>query len=1042
MKLKHLVIQNAGAFNNITEIDFSKLGEIFLISGNTGSGKTTIFDAVTFALYGKLPGSRSSLELRRFRSDFARDEEDAFVILQFTINQDVYKIYRSLPQPYTKRDGTKGYKNSNAVLYIRQSPAPNGEFNFSNEEQWNILSDSMEDIKSKVEQLLGLNSDEFTRIVLLPQGEFADFLKLSSSDRKEALSKLFPIDLYTSIMETAKEKSSQYKIKIDSLENRIKDLRSEYNEKQSALLEESIRKDMLHLKRNKNTLNEQISNAAEHRQKNEILCKEIEARIENEKKMALLVDQKEEIEKISLKIMTAKQALSLQSEIKNVRQSQHILEDTEKRTRQIAGQLEDAQNRFIELQNKKTDAVKLEDDIKAFSFALKDITEAQEAAAEYSNNIAQRDAEKILLKNNTDTLAAMEKEIQECKQKEAALSDLTAKYNDSVNNTFKLETSLQEAKEVFNLCLMRDKLHNDIEQFHAVIIKLNSEIDSLEKNLATANITLSDFEHEKEHNLIINQASILAQKLEDGKPCPVCGSLEHPVKAVRIEHTVPLEDKIATQKKIIETAGRELQNKYSDLANQKGQLKAAEDRLALIETDITSHEAEKTKDSIQSKLDSAKKSTADLMQEIKMQEENTRKLEELEKKYKPLQEELYQLKNTLTLIEQDIERNIKLFEKKTELHKNTLKELSLSDKNFSITAFSNRITARLKELLQSCEQQVSAFKENFQKTEQLLTSLSAQKQELENTLSLRRSEAQENMQLLKKALSKTKFGTVDEARSAFMEESDVIALEEKVHTWNKEKDALSALISSSIEKYPQSLLEAGTAAEEYELAVKKYKNELAEIERDLEKKNAELTTLEHKKGQLTSYDKELLLLQAEGEKYIKLHLLLSSQNPKKIPFDAWVLGLYLEEITQHASKRLNRISDGRYTLLLKTEEGGGRDKIKGLDLEIFDSFTGKKRPCATLSGGETFMASISLALALTDVVQSKAGGVSLDSLFIDEGFGSLDDASLEKALSILDEIRGKRMVGLISHVGDLKSRISSQILVRKGQNGSSITIST
>ncbi len=169
-------------------------------------------------------------------------------------------------------------------------------------------------------------------------------------------------------------------------------------------------------------------------------------------------------------------------------------------------------------------------------------------------------------------------------------------------------------------------------------------------------------------------------------------------------------------------------------------------------------------------------------------------------------------------------------------------------------------------------------------------------------------------------------------------------------------------------------------------------------------------------------------------------MLLSSQNPKKIPLDAWVLGLYLEEITQFASSRLNRISDGRYTLLLKTEDDGGKDKIKGLDLEIFDSFTGKKRPCATLSGGETFMASISLALALTDVVQSKAGGVSLDSLFIDEGFGSLDDASLEKALSILDEIREKRMVGLISHVGDLKSRISSQILVTKGQNGSRISI--
>ena len=156
MKLINLSMQNVGAFHGITEIDFSSLGEIFLISGNTGSGKTTIFDAVTFALYGKLPGSRSSLELKRFRSDFARDDEESFVNLIFSINQDKYKVYRSLPQPYTKRDGTQGYKNSAASLHKQEGITSSGELNFTDTEEWTILSDSVDAVKDTIETLLGL----------------------------------------------------------------------------------------------------------------------------------------------------------------------------------------------------------------------------------------------------------------------------------------------------------------------------------------------------------------------------------------------------------------------------------------------------------------------------------------------------------------------------------------------------------------------------------------------------------------------------------------------------------------------------------------------------------------------------------------------------------------------------------------------------------------------------------------------------------------------------------------------------------------------
>jgi exonuclease SbcC len=164
---------------------------------------------------------------------------------------------------------------------------------------------------------------------------------------------------------------------------------------------------------------------------------------------------------------------------------------------------------------------------------------------------------------------------------------------------------------------------------------------------------------------------------------------------------------------------------------------------------------------------------------------------------------------------------------------------------------------------------------------------------------------------------------------------------------------------------------------------------------------------------------------------------LAGSNPKKRSFDAWLLGAYLSEVASFATKRLERMSEGRYRLLLDWEREGGRGQT-GLDLAVFDAYTGRTRPCATLSGGESFMASISLALGLADSIQSRSGGVRLDAVFIDEGFGSLDDASLDKALSILDEIRDHRMVGLISHVGEMKNRIPSRIEIVKTASGSRI----
>ena len=212
---------------------------------------------------------------------------------------------------------------------------------------------------------------------------------------------------------------------------------------------------------------------------------------------------------------------------------------------------------------------------------------------------------------------------------------------------------------------------------------------------------------------------------------------------------------------------------------------------------------------------------------------------------------------------------------------------------------------------------------------------------------------------------------------------------------------------------------------EIDLMSQKYKTALQESEK-IKSQLHNWNTLETERKKIQSVEKL----------YTQLYIHISDKNVKKTAITTWILGVYLDLVVSCANNRLRRISEGRYTLDFQKEKTG--NGAKGLDLEILDSYTGKRRSCSTLSGGETFLVSISLALALTDVVTSKRGGISLQSLFIDEGFGSLDPASLERALSILEEVREGRCVGVISHVSEMKNRIPSRLEVVKSSTGSNI----
>ena len=272
--------------------------------------------------------------------------------------------------------------------------------------------------------------------------------------------------------------------------------------------------------------------------------------------------------------------------------------------------------------------------------------------------------------------------------------------------------------------------------------------------------------------------------------------------------------------------------------------------------------------------------------------------------------------------------------------------------------------------------------------------------------------------------------------NAYLSQESIQELRDKINQWNNQCIILETQKSVIEKKLTGTHEETQTTLIQLEQLEQNLNNQINELDSTYKIALAESEKINNKLQNWIALESSRQQLQSTEALINQLYTDISDKNPKRIAITTWILGVYLDQVVLCANSRLKRISDGRYTLLFSKEKSG--NGTKGLDLEVLDSYTGKKRPCTTLSGGETFMVSISLALALTDVVTSKRGGINLQSLFIDEGFGTLDPGSLDKALSILEEVREGRCVGVISHVSEMQNRIPARLEVIKTSTGSTV----
>ena len=1003
MKPLLIKLRNIGPFVN-EQIDFSKLENMFLITGNTGAGKTFIFDAMTFALYGSVCGSRGE-ESNQLRSKYTDVKEDAEAFVEFSFESvgKIYRVNRTLSYKYVNKNNKEAIKDSVVV------------FEQYNTEQKSFVSfdEQKSQIDARIQSIIGLKKDEFSKIILLPQGAFSSFLKENSKDKAETLKKIFPVDSYTSIMEDIREKAKNLKNELDSINNQITNLcqKCDFSEGDKFLEELKVKKEEIE--------NKQIINSQELQTIVSDITKlneeKTQAKEKNEhsEKLNNLLSKKEFYEHIEEKIKKAEKSSVFGEFIRNVELCKKNYEKAKIDFEESRENLNFVSKKYDEIFQQENDFAVLKAETKKMQSEFSVLEEQLKNAKELAFYIEKTQSEKQKLDNLQEELNKIDCEITENKNKvnsELAVETVIEQITIEISN---LKIKVKDDEQKLNDFKSLQKIIKEIDEKQGELRELNLSKDSLVKNIENNRKILDETLIEQKNYEKKNASYELAKDLQEGQECPVCGSLNHPKLACSISG-LSFSDKISTYEqnlKISQEKAIEIESQISSVATLISEKSIQKKEL----------EAQSIEENICEIFENDKVSLEKKEEDIQFYKKIKENLDALEEKYKAKRDEI---------MEQDKIYSSCLATQK-EKENNSLKGSSLEEltKKHSI----------IQKELDDAELKIN-------KWENACKSIASEKKacEVDNqTKSKYFADSSKNLDhanaVLSEKVSSSEFNNLEEVLSSFVEENELVKIKNDL----KEYSVSVVEHSAVLEKYKniRMLSEIETDLQVAQNKKNEMMLEAQNLSNDFQKVIEDYTNFETSFEQYKTLENQRKTTEQKRLPYEKLNNDLNGNNPKKLQFDSWVLGIYFEQVVSYASKRFYDISNGRYNFKIANYENGGKgNSKKGLDLLVIDSFNGSERPTSTLSGGETFMASISLALALTDVVQNRNGGIQLDSLFIDEGFGTLDNETLDKALGVLNELQETKMVGIISHVDALQSTIPSIIKVEKTQNGSHIKI--
>lgn len=995
-----LTLSAFGPYPDTITIDFESFQEdgLFLITGPTGSGKTMIFDAMIFALYGKTSGQIRQTD--SLRCDHALNEIPTFVEFSFSLHQQNYTIKRN-PKYYL--EGKKTPKQPSALLTL-----PDGK-----------MVEGIKEVNQKMISLLGVDDQQFKQICMIAQGEFTKLIMASSDEREKVLRELFHSETYQKLEEKLKVHLKTYQDKYDLLLNKRKDLmqelqvedHQEYLSKQTKLIA-SQQKEYDDLKKDLDQKKQQLQL---YRLQNQrlIQLKDLKQQFQDLKK------QENDYQKLNKTVDTLKKAQETNylyiSYIKQQKKLQTLKLNQEDFLKQLKKLEKDYQEKKVQadfLDYKQQTKEKLQNQIQETKQLINQIYQYQN---DYQNLQTLKQQYRMLDEEHKLFLKKKEK-----------FENGLQRDQERIQSEQQVQSKYELIKQQYvRLNEQKVKVHQ-LSDYYDQILKLNENKSDLQEEYT---VVEKQVDHEKmqynqmEKLYFRKQAGIFALQLKENQPCPICGSLHHPHPA-QIEKEDITKEKLDQQAKKVKQQEHRLQDILQKilLSNQKKEMLV--------------------------------KQTKQLSSELNIQEEISKEifikeLDHLSKDEKRMKKEYLELQDELKYI-QKLKKSVALSLKDMSTYES--KELKQAQSLENIQVQIHQLSGKLDDSLRQYE--IGEVNKNYQQVQKEYRQLSLEietiQQDYEKVknkyLEIKTKISSLNQQIIQEQEIydelDNKYHT---ALDAFINEEEFLNLKTQINQISilekKYQDYLISLkslneqiISLENEVKDSTYVDLSSLSE----TIKEVNQQLREKNDDLEKLKIDYSLKEKMIKDIQKINQQLEKDEDTYQRYLDLYNLASGKNNARVSIERYVLATYFENMLIYANVIMKQLSQGRYQLLRKDDAGKGRSQ-QGLELDVFDQESGNIRSIKTLSGGESFKAALSLALGLSRMVQDYAGGIELNTLFIDEGFGSLDSQSLDQAMNCLMELHHEnKLIGIISHVSDLKDRIERQLVVERKQKQSVI----
>ena len=1036
MQPKSLQMKNFGPFID-EKLDFSQLqaGGLFLISGKTGAGKTTIFDGMTFALFGETSGNlRSGKEMR---SMFASPTEETSVTFTFEHQRFTYQIQRKPEQTLAKKRGD-GVTNQTAKVQLTI-------FDADGKEKKQISKRT--EVDAFIKDLLQLDAKQFFQIMMLPQGEFRNFLIASSNEKERVLRNLFGTEMYQQFNEWLKEQVKAQSRKLEHQQLVASQImeRFEWEEVQEVLTvaecltlwAQDLEKQQIQLQKllqRKDQATQEMKAAQDAFYR----AKEIEnARIEwqeLQEKAQLLNAQKNEIDQKKARLTQLVWALEhqeiMQQKEERVNEAQQAAQQIDE-TKQL---LQDVQRQQVSWQEQRP--------------LIEETKKKHEAANQRSQQIQQQIPLAQRTEKQREEVAQQEKAAQQQTSKLTKITQVLANTKTQeqqlVEKIETLRTFQTEALKLAETQLLIEKwqqakaLVREAEQKTGEQQQIHSDLVLEKQQLETSLLELQKTLKQETSQNARMQIARLRLLLEENEPCPVCGSLDHPNAQ---EHTTyPIEDILASEQRL-----EQMQEKLTIVQQQVSANQTLQEQalLRINEWQATSVSAEKQAAAAWNDVQQAYARLQPFETQEKLTEETI--AQELKKRqsinqqkassYEAAQKTYQAVKGQLTKLDesyQQVSEQAKKAEEARQLAAGKLASLQeqlagatyqqlkadLASIHLLLREYTQQIEADARQEAQIKEQQ-AILSEKLKNVQQFFEEKQAAKAKAEQRL----------MQRLQEAAM-----TEEAMRELIAQAPQTTLLTEEIKTYEQEtafvQQRLILLDTQLKEQATMDLIQLETTYLQLQTVMEKLQQETV---RKQEKVNSNQRLFDELQ---VIYQKNVEELAQLGQLQ-QLAETINGENTKKTSLERYVLQQFLTEILEVANERLSRLTRGRYQFELADKVGSYRSST-GLEIDIYDDNAGQVRRAHTLSGGESFIAALALAISLADVIQQRAGGIEIEALFIDEGFGSLDEESLEMAMEALEMIENEgRMIGIISHVRELRARILQQVFVETNGSGQS-----